>query len=70
MMTRPEAAQRIGCAPASDKCLTVEYWNWGPVYLKYIKEIKAGTWKPGNQYWRTWQDGMLRLEPLSNIAAM
>ena len=39
-----------GCAPAADKCLTVEYWNWGPVYLDIIKQIKAGTWKPGNSY--------------------
>jgi len=35
------------CQPAPDKCLGAEYWNWGPVYLSIIKQIRAGTWKPG-----------------------
>ena len=39
-----------GCAPAPDRCLTVEYWNWGPAYLDIIKQIRAGAWKPGNDY--------------------
>lgn len=38
------------CQPASDKCLGAEYWNWGPVYLNIVKQIRAGTWKPGNEY--------------------
>ena len=38
------------CQPAPDKCLTVEYWNWGPAYLDIINQIRAGTWKPGNSY--------------------
>jgi basic membrane protein A len=38
------------CKPASDKCLGTPYWNWGPVYLDVVKQIKAGTWKPGNEY--------------------
>jgi basic membrane protein A and related proteins len=38
------------CQPAPDKCLTVEYWNWGPAYLDIIKQVRAGTWKPGNDY--------------------
>ena len=38
------------CAPAADKCLTTPYWNWGPAYLDIIKQIRAGTWKPGNAY--------------------
>ncbi len=38
------------CQPAPDKCLGAEYWNWGPVYLNIIKQIRAGTWKPGNEY--------------------
>ena len=39
-----------GCQPSPAQCLTVEYWNWGPVYLDIIKQIRAGTWKPGNSY--------------------
>ncbi len=38
------------CTPAPDKCLGTPYWNWGPVYLNIVKEIRAGTWKPGNSY--------------------
>jgi len=38
------------CSPAADKCLGTPYWNWGPVYLDIIKQIQAGTWKPGNDY--------------------
>jgi basic membrane protein A and related proteins len=38
------------CKPAPEKCLGTPYWNWGPVYLNIIKQIKAGTWKPGNEY--------------------
>jgi len=38
------------CTPAPDKCLGTPYWNWGPVYLDIVKQIQAGTWKPGNDY--------------------
>jgi basic membrane protein A len=38
------------CTPAPDKCLGTPYWNWGPVYLDIVNEIRAGTWKPGNDY--------------------
>jgi basic membrane protein A and related proteins len=38
------------CAPAPKSCLSTPYWNWGPVYLDYIKQMRAGTWKPGNDY--------------------
>jgi len=38
------------CSPAPEKCLGTPYWNWGPVYLNIVKEIQAGTWKPGNDY--------------------
>jgi basic membrane protein A len=38
------------CSPAPEKCLGTPYWNWGPVYLNIVKQILAGTWKPGNDY--------------------
>jgi basic membrane protein A len=38
------------CTPAPDRCLGTPYWNWGPVYLNIVKQIQAGTWKPGNDY--------------------
>jgi len=36
------------CSPAPKNCLGTEYWNWGPVYLDIVKQIRAGSWKPGN----------------------
>lgn len=38
------------CTPAPEKCLGTPYWNWGPVYLNIVNEIRAGTWTPGNSY--------------------
>lgn len=31
-------------------CLTSIYWNWGPVYAKIAADTKAGTYKPGFEY--------------------
>ena len=31
-------------------CLTVPYWNWGPVYIKIAEGVKAGTYKVGWDY--------------------
>ena len=38
------------CSPAPKNCLGTEYWNWGPVYLNIVKQIRAGTWKGGNSW--------------------
>jgi basic membrane protein A len=38
------------CQPAAAKCLGTPYWNWGPAYLDIVKQIRAGTWKPGNDF--------------------
>jgi simple sugar transport system substrate-binding protein len=35
-----------GCAEASDVCLGVPYFNWGPAYLKALTAMKAGAWTP------------------------
>ena len=48
------------CKPAPDKCLGTPYWNWGPAYLNAIKQIQAGTWKPGNVFLGT-KDGIVGL---------
>ncbi|KPL84392.1 lipoprotein [Thermanaerothrix daxensis] len=34
------------CKEAEEVCLGVPYFNWGPMYAKYIQEAIAGTWKP------------------------
>ena len=33
-----------------DACLTAPYWNWGTVYSRIAQETKAGTYKPGWEY--------------------
>ena len=33
------------CAVASDVCLGVPYFNWGPDYVRLIKSAMGGTWK-------------------------
>jgi basic membrane protein A and related proteins len=34
----------------TDHCLTTPYWNWGPIYADIAKQVIAGTYKPGAQY--------------------
>lgn len=32
------------CEEAPDVCLGVPYFNWGPAYLAFAKEVQSGTW--------------------------
>ncbi|HVP20757.1 MAG TPA: BMP family ABC transporter substrate-binding protein [Anaerolineaceae bacterium] len=34
-----------GCDEAPTVCLGVPYFNWGPMYVKYLNEVQAGTFK-------------------------
>ena len=34
----------------NDACLTAPYWIWGPIYAQMAKDVQAGTYKPGYQY--------------------
>jgi basic membrane protein A len=39
--------------PASckvDRCLTAPYWIWGPEYLRIAKQVQAGTYTAGYEY--------------------
>jgi basic membrane protein A len=38
------------CSFAPERCLSTSYWNWGPIYLKVIEAMKAGTWKATHEY--------------------
>ncbi len=33
-----------------ERCLTTPYWDWGSVYSRIASETKAGTYKPGFEY--------------------
>lgn len=45
------------CAEAEDVCLGVPYFNWGPFYLKYIKDAQANKFKQAFE-WKgpDWKD--------------
>ena len=34
-----------GCDEAPAVCLGVPYFNWGPLYVKYLQQVQAGTFK-------------------------
>lgn len=40
--------------------LTAPVWNWGPYYVKRIRQVMNGTWKTG-QYYGNMADGLIRL---------
>jgi basic membrane protein A and related proteins len=42
--------------------LTASVYNWGPYYLKRVKQAMAGTWKPGF-YYGSIKDGFTTLAP-------
>jgi basic membrane protein A len=46
------------CFGLESNCLTVPYWNWGPLYVDIVTKVQAGTWQPENYYGST-ADGML-----------
>jgi basic membrane protein A and related proteins len=46
------------CSPSPKNCLGTEYWNWGPIELNIVKQIRAGTWKAGNA-WLEADSGLL-----------
>ena len=49
--------------------LTASVYNWGPYYLKRVKEAMAGTWKPGF-YYGSIKDGFTGLAPFGpNVSA-
>ena len=45
--------------------LTATTHHWGDYYVKTIKEVQAGTWKP-TSVWGGYDLGMIRLAPLND----
>ncbi|HMQ54324.1 MAG TPA: BMP family ABC transporter substrate-binding protein [Anaerolineae bacterium] len=38
------------CFGLEAHCLTVPYWNWGPVYVDIVQGVQDGTWQPEDYY--------------------
>ena len=45
--------------------LTAPTWDWGPFYIKTVKDVMAGTWK-SEQYYGTMADGLVKLAAVSD----
>jgi basic membrane protein A len=45
--------------------LTATTHLWGDYYVKTVKEVQAGTWKPTN-VWGGYKEGMIKLAPLND----
>jgi len=45
--------------------LTATTHLWGDYYVKTVKEVQAGTWKP-TSVWGGYKEGMVKLAPLNN----
>jgi basic membrane protein A len=51
-------------APAA--VLTGPVWNWGTYYISAVEQIQAGTWAT-NQYWGSWQEGVVDIAPIADF---
>lgn len=46
--------------------LTGPVWNWGPYYVKTVKDVMDGTWK-SSEYWGGMADGIVNLGPYGSM---
>jgi simple sugar transport system substrate-binding protein len=46
--------------------LTATTHLWGDYYVKTVKEVQAGTWKP-TSVWGGYKEGMVKLAPLNDV---
>ncbi|WP_210772205.1 BMP family ABC transporter substrate-binding protein [Pseudodesulfovibrio sp. zrk46] len=44
--------------------LTSAIWNWAPVYVKTVEEVKNGTWKGDQSIWWSMADGVVDIAPM------
>lgn len=69
-----EAAQEAGAysvgyntdmaAFAPKAHLTAAIWNWGPVYVKTVEQVRDGSWKGDESLWWSMQDGVVDIAPM------
>ncbi|EPR40773.1 basic membrane lipoprotein [Desulfovibrio sp. X2] len=46
----------------ADCALVSTAWNWGPYYVRQVKAVQNGTWKP-EAYWEGFSADMVKLSP-------
>ncbi|OIQ51652.1 Purine-binding protein precursor [Pseudodesulfovibrio hydrargyri] len=47
--------------------LTSAIWNWGPMYVKTVEEVRDGTWKGDQSMWWSMQDGVVDIAPMGSM---
>lgn len=50
---------------APEATLTSAIWDWGVYYTWAIEQLIAGEWET-NEYWGSWQDGVVDLAPIAD----
>ncbi|MEA4884316.1 MAG: BMP family ABC transporter substrate-binding protein [Clostridia bacterium] len=53
---------------APNAILTGPVWNWGPYYVRRVKEARDGSWKP-TEYWGGVVDGIVDLAPYGSMVS-
>jgi basic membrane protein A len=51
---------------APEAVLTSAIWNWGPYYIDIVESVMDGTWT-SEQYWGSWQDGVVDMAPIADF---
>lgn len=44
--------------------LTSAIWNWGPMYIKTVEQVRDGSWKGNESLWWSMQDGVVDIAPM------
>jgi len=44
--------------------LTSAIWNWGPVYVKTVEQVRDGSWKGDRSLWWSMEDGVVDIAPM------
>ncbi|TDT88207.1 nucleoside-binding protein [Pseudodesulfovibrio indicus] len=47
--------------------LTAAIWNWGPMYVKTVEEVRDGTWQGGQSLWWSMADGVVDIAPMGSM---
>ena len=43
--------------------LTAAIWNWGPMYIKTMEQVRDGSWQGNESLWWSLQDGVVDIAP-------
>ncbi len=44
--------------------LTAAIWNWAPMYLKTVEQVRDGSWQGNQSKWWSMQDGVVDIAPM------